>query len=153
MTYWPPNGDGKEFEKHSNKILSADDILKKVVIMAGDFNMNLLDLKQYKEVQNFVNIIFGHNMMLIINKPTDITKKTATSIDHIFINSVTVSKLKTGIIKSEILDHLPIFFVTDYNIHIKETRDIFSAAKSYKKRFRNVFNVWTKSHLSNFEIG
>ena len=29
--------------------------------MAGDFNMNLLDLKQNKKVQNFLNIMFGHD--------------------------------------------------------------------------------------------
>ena len=29
LTYRPPNGDVKEFEKHLNKILSTNDILKK----------------------------------------------------------------------------------------------------------------------------
>ena len=46
LTYRPPNGDVKEFEKHLNNILSTNDILKKEVIMAGDFNMNLLDFEQ-----------------------------------------------------------------------------------------------------------
>ena len=49
LTYRPPNGDVKEFEKHLNRILSTNDILKKV-IMAGDFNMNMLDFKQNKKV-------------------------------------------------------------------------------------------------------
>ena len=60
MTFRQPNGDVKEFEKDLNKILSANDILKEVV-MAGDFNINLLDLKQNKKVQNFPNIMFGHD--------------------------------------------------------------------------------------------
>ena len=63
--------------------------------------------------------------MPVINKPTRITKNTATSIDHIFINSVTTTKFKTGVIKSDISDHFPIFFVADYNIHIKETKEHF----------------------------
>ena len=50
MTYWPPNGDGKELEKHLSKILSTNAILKKEVIMAGDFNMNLLHFEQNKKV-------------------------------------------------------------------------------------------------------
>ena len=37
LTYRPPNGDVKEFEKHLNKILSTN------YIIAGHFNMNLLD--------------------------------------------------------------------------------------------------------------
>ena len=51
--------------------------------------------------------------MPVINKPTRVTKNTATAIDHIFINSVTTNKFKTGIIKSDISDHFPIFFVAD----------------------------------------
>ena len=62
--------------------------------------------------------------MSVINKPTRVTKNTATAIDHIFINSVTTSKFKTGIIKSDISDHFPIFFVADYDIHIKKQRNV-----------------------------
>ena len=63
--------------------------------------------------------------MPVINKPTRVTKNTATAIDHIFINSVTTTKFKTGIIKSNISYHFLIFFVADYNIHIKETKEHF----------------------------
>ena len=59
--------------------------------------------------------------MPVINKPTRVTKNTATAIDYIFINSVTTTKFKTGII----LDHFPIFFMADYNIHIKQTNERF----------------------------
>ena len=91
--------------------------------MAGDFNMNLLNFEQNKKVQNFVNIMFGHSTMPIKNKPTRVTKKTATALDHIFINSITTSKFKVGIIKLDISDHFQIFFVADYNIHMKETKE------------------------------
>ena len=123
LTYRPPNGDVKEFEKRLNKVPSANDILKKEVIMAGDFNMNLLDFEQNKKVQNFFNIMFGHCMMPVINKLTRVTKNTAIAIDHVFVNSVTTTKFKTGMIKSDISDHFPIFSVADYNIHIKETKE------------------------------
>ena len=125
LTYRPPNGDVKEFEKDLNKILPTKDILKKEVILASDFNMNLLAFEQNKKVQNFLNIISHHSMMPVINKPTRVTKNTATAVDHIFINSVTTTKSKTRIIKSNILDHFPIFFVADYNIHLKETKERF----------------------------
>ena len=125
LTYRPPNGDVKEFEKHLNKILSTNDILKKEAIMDGDFSMNMRDFEQNKKVQNFLNIMFGHSMMPFINKPTRVTKNTATGINHIFINSVTTTKFKTGIIKLDISDHFPIFFVAGYNIHIKETEERF----------------------------
>ena len=63
--------------------------------------MNLLDFEQNKKVQNFLNVMFGHSMMSVINKPTRVTKNTATAIYHIFIDSVTTTKFKTGIIKSD----------------------------------------------------
>ena len=64
--------------------------------------------------------------MPVINKPTTrVTKNTATAIDHIFINSVTTTKFKTGIVKLDISDHFPIFLVAGYNIHIKETKGSF----------------------------
>ena len=66
--------------------------------------------------------MLGNSMMSVINKTARITKNTTAAIDHIFINSVTTTKFKTGIIKSDISDHFLIFFVADYNIHIKETK-------------------------------
>ena len=68
--------------------------------------------------------MFGHSMP-VINKPKRVAKNTATAIDHIFINSVTTIIFKTGIIKSDISDHFRIFFVADYNIHLKETKERF----------------------------
>ena len=107
LTYGPPNGDVKEFEKHLNQILSTNDIPKKEVIINGDFSMNLLDFEQNKIAQNFVNIM----VMPVVNKPTRVTMNTVTAIDHIFINSVTTTKFKIGIIKSDISDHFSVFFV------------------------------------------
>ena len=84
--------------------------------------MNQFDFEQNNKVQNFVNIMFDHSMIPIIYKPTHITKETATATDYIFIYYITASKFKTGIIKSDILDHFWIFFVADYNGHINETK-------------------------------
>ena len=158
LTYRLTNGDVKEFEKHLNKILSTNDILKKEVIVAGDFNMNLLDFEQNKKVQYFLNIMFGHSMMPVINKLTRVTKNTATAIDHIFINSVTTTKFKTGIIKSDFSDRFPIFFVADCNIHIKETKERFLfrrdlsdiSGEKFKYKLRTVsWDIITNSSDTN----
>ena len=50
--------------------------------------------------------MFDHSMMPVINIPAHVSTNTATAIDHIFINSVTTTKFKTGIIKSDISDHI-----------------------------------------------
>ena len=47
-------------------------------------------------------------MLPTINKPTRVTRKTATAIDHIITNDYIESLFKTAIIKSDISDHFPI---------------------------------------------
>ena len=47
-------------------------------------------------------------MILIINKPTRVTRKTATAIDHIITNCFVGINFKTAIFKRDISDHFPI---------------------------------------------
>ena len=49
-------------------------------------------------------------MIPTMSKPTRVTRKTATAIDHILTNSFIDTTYETGIIKSDVLDHFPIFF-------------------------------------------
>ena len=81
--------------------------------LVGDFNLNVLDYKINKKIQNFFDLMFQHGLIPVINKPTRITKRNATAIDHIITNSYLSSNLKTGIIKTDISDHFPIFLVSD----------------------------------------
>ena len=55
--------------------------------IARDFNLNLLDYENSKKVKDFLNLIYQSSMTLTINKPTQVTRKTATAIDHILTNS------------------------------------------------------------------
>ena len=50
-------------------------------------------------------------MITTINKPTRVTRNTATAIDHIITNTV-ISGIqhRSGIIKTDISDHFPIVF-------------------------------------------
>ena len=50
-------------------------------------------------------------MIPTIDKPTRVTRKTSTAIDHIITNNV-ISDIqhRSGIIKTDISDHFPIVF-------------------------------------------
>ena len=50
-------------------------------------------------------------MIPTINKPTRVTRTTATAIDHILTNSFIDRNFKTAIFKSDISDHFPICFI------------------------------------------
>ena len=82
--------------------------------MVYNFNMNLLNFKQNKKLQIFVNIMFDHSMIPIINKTIRVTKKTVTALDHTFTNSIT--KFKRRIAKSNNSGNYLILFVAGYNV-------------------------------------
>ena len=48
--------------------------------------------------------------MALINKPTQVAKTSATKIDNVITTNIFDESLKKGIIKSDLSDHLPIFF-------------------------------------------
>ena len=92
--------------------------------LVGDFNLNVLDYESNTKVKNFFNLIFQHSLIPVINKPTRVTKKSATAIDHIITNSFLNSNISTGIIKNDISDHFPIFVISnglDVDLYPKHT--------------------------------
>ena len=60
-------------------------------------------------------------MIPTINKPTRVTLKTATAIDHIFKNFFTDTVFKTAIFKRNISDHFPICLMISSSM--KQTND------------------------------
>ena len=111
VMYRPPNGDMTVFEKFCKNVLSANDKTSKNIIFAGNLNINVLDCESNKKVQHFLSSMFQYNMIPPINKPTRVTRNTATAIDHIITNTV-ISGIqhRSGIIKTDISGHFPIVF-------------------------------------------
>ena len=57
-------------------------------------------------------------MYPLISKPTRITSSTATLIDNIFTNNLE-HRMSSGILYTDLSDHLPIFQVTRLNLDVK----------------------------------
>ena len=55
IVYRPPDGDLEVCENYFQSILSNNSIRNKSVVLAGGFNINVLDFEENKKVQNFVN--------------------------------------------------------------------------------------------------
>ena len=51
-------------------------------------------------------------MIPTINKPTRVTRKTATAIDHILTNSFIDTVFKTAILETDISRHFPICYLS-----------------------------------------
>ena len=50
-------------------------------------------------------------MIPIINKPTRVTNKTGTAIDHTLTNSYNETSFKTAILKCDVSDHFSICLI------------------------------------------
>jgi hypothetical protein len=81
----------------------------------GDFNVNLLNEDIHTQTNEFVNIVTSHSLYPSITKPTRITATSATLIDNIFTNSL--AHQTSGIIMTDISDHMPIFITTDLRVY------------------------------------
>ena len=101
-----------------NTFLANSKTTAKTCFLVGDLNLNLIDYQSNAKVRNFVNLIFQHSLVPIVNKPTRVTKHNAALIDYIITNSFTDQENLTGILKSDISDHFPIF-----TIFMKHGRD------------------------------
>ena len=68
IVYRPPDGDLEVCENYFQSILSHNSIRNKSVILARDFNINVLYFEQNKKTQNFVNLMFqfGHSHKLFL---------------------------------------------------------------------------------------
>ena len=108
VLYRPPNGRIQTFENFLRHLFHETNNSNKHFHIAGDFNLNLLDHNENKKVQTFLNIIHQNSMLPTTNKPTRVTRKSATAIDHIITNNYIESSFETAIIKSDILNHFPI---------------------------------------------
>ena len=76
------------FNKNSKSIVLSLAYRIKELVLVGDFNINIFDFNERKMVQNSVNLMFRHDLIPTINKPTQVTRNTATAHDHIITSSV-----------------------------------------------------------------
>ena len=111
LIYRPPDGDFKAFNTFLKDIYSISLKSNKLFYATGDFNLNVLDYNKNEKVTKFLNLTFEYGFVPVINKPTQVTKNTATAIDHIITNSLLRRTINTGILKLDISDHFPIFLI------------------------------------------
>ena len=110
--YRPPDGDINSFDIYLRDLYSKTYSTSKLLYVTGDLNLNVLDYKNDK-VKKMLNTTFEHGLVPVINKPTRVTRNTASAIDHIITNSLLFSKIETGIVKTDISDHFIIFILSE----------------------------------------
>ena len=106
----------------------------KSCFIMGDFNVDLLNIDNDNDSGNFFDILSSHGFRPLILQPSRITSHSATLIDNIFTNDITL-RSKGGNITASISDHFPQFSYFDISCNTKHS-DVPKFGRSYKN-FRN----------------
>ena len=115
-----------------NTFLAKSKTTDRTCFLAEDLNLNLIDYQSNTKVRDFVNLIFQDSLVPIANKPTRVTKNNATLIDYIITISYMDQENLTGILKTDISDHFPIF-----TISVKHRLDSSDKKVTVRKRIIN----------------
>ncbi|XP_072041239.1 uncharacterized protein [Amphiura filiformis] len=123
VVYRPPDQNIDEFNKYIDAVLcKITGQENKLLYIMGDFNINLFNDDVHKPTGEFVDVITSYSLYPSITKPTRITRKSATLIDNFFTNNY--ANQTSGIILTDISDHLPIFVSTNLSVYGKDTNDV-----------------------------
>jgi hypothetical protein len=120
--YRPPrdsNSDIESFIELVHPILSTLKLQSVDTVIAGDFNIDLLQSNIRKLYADVLDEMYTHSFVPTINLPTRFSRRRATLIDQMYFRPSNLSSgfsHKAGIIFSDISDHLPTILCIDQNV-------------------------------------
>ena len=114
-----PNTQPYEDMQKSNKILN--EILLKIktdkqyssakdVILAGDFNINLLKHSTHPTTGAYLDLLLENGFLPLITLPTRIQNSSASLLDHIATN-ISDTRYDANVIITDISDHFPLLYI------------------------------------------
>ena len=88
------------------------------IIIAGDFNIDLLKLKSRELFAEYLENMISFSLYPVLTLPTRLSKHNATLIDHIFCKSFSQPQpAEGGIILKSLSDHFPAFIALNKLSH------------------------------------
>ena len=108
--YRPPSGDPNTFTDHLTEIISFYDQEIYTIIIAGDYNLDLLKYKTNSLIKHFLDNMISSNCIPFINKATRVNVNSNSLIDNIFTNDFRSHGI-CGIVITDVSDHFPIFSI------------------------------------------
>ena len=119
----PKKYSDNTFNDCLKKILDKTKKENKLVIIAGDFNYNLLEYKLNKNTNEFLNNMLGNFFQPCILEPTRVISNTKPSlIDNIYINTID-KVIKSCNFLDKISDHMPSFILLENVFYKKSAKE------------------------------
>ena len=128
--YKPPNLTNNIFLENLNQFLEEMETQKKTIFMCGDFNIDLLNYWHNGAASEFFNILASACLFPIISKPTRVQDSSASLIDNIFTNNLSIIE-RNGIIIDDTTDHFPIFAVANIDVGIQKAKNNQEPVKQF----------------------
>ena len=127
---------------HSHEQLSIsryEEILSKYkntnhteLIIGTDQNFDYLKINEHKYTSNLFDMHISHGFLPTITRPTRITHTPQTLIDNIYTNITPNNNFTSGIILTQLSDHLPVFMFI--GPQIKSRQNKYTANSAQNKR-------------------
>ena len=135
VIYRPPNADLKLFNDDINELLDTLEREHKYCYLVGIYDINLLNYSKHAETTSFIDILYAHSFLSLINRPTRVAKESATSIDNIFTNCYSnIDNTLQCLIYTDVSDHFPIVHV-DFGMKLLDTDPVMTRRNlCYKKQ-------------------
>ena len=115
VLYRHPSGSYETFQERLSKILRKFSHSNQAFILMGDYNIDLFEQNTNNKVTNYLNELYSVGCYSLINKSIRITVTSATTLDRIYSNSLH-KMCVSGLLISDISDHLPTFCIMTSNI-------------------------------------
>jgi len=124
------------------------------IYIAGDFNLDLLKFRENAGTNSFLEFMISNNYFPKITLPTRITHQKGTLIDNYYVKmSENSSKFTSGVITSQISDHLPYFLDIEHlqlnNSKHKYIRVVSSGVNSYSEMKSDLNNEYYRNKMEN----
>jgi hypothetical protein len=113
--YRAPGNDLDIFNDKFDVLLQKLNNERAYCLIAGDYNINLLNYDNHSQTTDFVEHVFAQSFIPLITRPTHFTADKSTLIDNIIANSANRNSI-SGILLSDVSDHLPVFHILHENI-------------------------------------
>ena len=130
--YRPPNTNHDEFLEIFESVTSLLRNIQGESILLGDFNYDMLKIQNDSRCSDFYDNVCSSSLIPVISKPTHHTTDSFSILDNIFVSKIT--EYKSGIMKFDVSDHMPIFIVYDnifYNPPVDMKKITYRAFSEY----------------------
>ena len=138
--YGPPGQDISKFISEFDILLQVLSKEKSPSYICGDFNItgNLLNYDTHLLTQSYLDLLLSFSFRPLINMPTRITETSCMLIDNIFTNDLSNENF-SGILYSDISDHLPVFTLLSSKASQLKTCDSYILKRQFSDKNKSSF--------------